>query len=635
MHTVPNPAAERTHLPILVVAGLAVLVIQALRHVGLPMPPLTKALRALGVQRQRSYEMAEQIRAAITHLPRPVGRPPTEPEAAPDGARYTVCLAVRRFLEAHPGAHVTRRKRDGYSPSFRRFILRLRRRGAAGQTLPLPTFAEATGVPLDTLRDWLSGRRTSPASAAPEVVGKDPPVYPAGVIEQVVTLWRQHRGVKLADFPRILAEQHRIRVSVPTLVEILGLSGDRSTARPRKPKPDPEAIRGAIERFFPGAQWVADGKHVTVHIGAQPFSFTWELAVDVFTGAHVGFDIRDAEDGAGIVAALEHGIQTAGAPPLALLLDNRPPTSTDEVSGALEANGVLAMHSTPYRAQNKANVEGAFGLFAQTMPPIGIQPEMAPRELARSALQIALFAYCAGRNHVPRAGLGHRSAAQTYLDAVPTDEEREQALLRLREIQRRIKHRRDADAEREQPIAARWIAELFAEIGVDDPEGRMARSIARHGAAVVAEAIAVLRAKLNDGKSFDNAGRYLAGIATNLAHRNEHLAVYDHAVELRLKAHDELLAPLREQDRQWRDELGLDAYMDRVLDAALDDRPAIDRAYWRRALVQAIERSALHRPIERLHEIVRTVATSYRTPKPDRDVLIAALTELRIRMAAA
>lgn len=503
MNTLPNPAAERTSLPILVVAGLAVLLMQALRNAGLSMPLITEVMRALGVPRQRAYEMAGQIRAAIAQLPRPVGRPSTEPTAAPDDVRYTVCLAVRRFLETHPGAHVARSKRDGYSPAFRRFVLRLRRRGSVAHSLPISTFAEATGVPLDTLRDWLAGRRTPRANVDPQTAGDDPPVYPDGVIEQVVTLWRQTCGVDLRAFARILAEEHRIRVPVSALVEILRLSGDRSTARPRKPKPDPEAIRGAIERFFPGAQWVADGKHISIFVGGQTFHFTWELVVDVFTGAHVGFDIRDAEDGAGIVGAFEQGRQTTGASPLALLLDNRPPTSTDKVSDALDAEGVLAMHSTLYRAQNKASVEGAFGLFAQTMPTIGIQRDMEPRELARSVLRVALFAYCAGRNHVPRVGLGNRSAANTYLDAIPSDEEKETALLRLQEIQRRIQQRRDADAKRQRPIACRWIDELFDEIGVDDPEGRMARSIARHGLTVVAEAIAVLRAKIAAGNSLD------------------------------------------------------------------------------------------------------------------------------------
>lgn len=639
MNTVPNPAAERTSLPLLVVAGLAVLVIQALRDAGLPMPPLTEVVRLLGVPRQRAYEMAEQIREAITHLPRPVGRPPS-PEAAevPDDPRYAVCRAVRCFLETHPGAHVARDARDGYSAGFRRFIMRLRQRGAAGQSLSLPTFAQATGVPIETLRDWLSNRRqprveqddSSPSDDAPP-----PPLYPDGVIDQIVTLWRRTSPVKLAHFARILAQQHRIRMPVRALVEILQLSGDRARARPRKPKPDPEAVRGALERFFPGAQWAADGKHVTVSIGEKTFSFNWELAVDNFTGAHVGFDVRDAEDSVGVINTLESGVQTTGAPPMALLLDNRPSNTTDEVSRAVDDRGALLMHSTLGRAENKASVEGAFGLFAQTMPPIGIKRQLEPRELARSVLRIALFAYCAGRNHVPRAGLGGRSASDAYLDFIPTDDERQWAYQRLLDIQRRIAQRNDANAAREYPACRTMIEDLFREIGIQDPDGCLTHAIAKHGVRAISEAIAILKAKLEAGESFEHAGRYLAGIARNVAERNHHLALYEHALELRLQAQDQMLAPLLERDRKWSATLEPDAYIDHVVDAALGDVPCIDRAFWRRKLINALRQLPPGQLPDRIAGIVRIVATSYQVPKHHRDLLIDALIDAQVEAAAA
>jgi hypothetical protein len=59
---------------------------------------------------------------------------------------------------------------------------------------------------------------------------------------------------------------------------------------------------------------------------------------------------------------------TTGAPSLALLLDHRPSSHTPEVDAALD--NTMRIRATPERPQNKAHVEGAFGLFAQKVPPI-------------------------------------------------------------------------------------------------------------------------------------------------------------------------------------------------------------------------------------------------------------------------
>ena len=70
-------------------------------------------------------------------------------------------------------------------------------------------------------------------------------------------------------------------------------------------------------------------------------------------------------------------------------------------------------------------------------------------------------------------------------------------------------------------------------------------------------------------------------------------------------------------------------------DAVLDDQPYINRAFWRGRLKAAIESLDTATTPQRIHDIVRIVATSFQTPKADRDVLIATLIECRVRVESA
>jgi hypothetical protein len=72
-----------------------------------------------------------------------------------------------------------------------------------------------------------------------------------------------------------------------------------------------------------------------------------ELAIDAATDAAVGISVRDEEDSKAVTEAFESGVETTDEPPIAALLDNRPSNHTPDV-------------------------EGAFGLFAQKVPPIEI-----------------------------------------------------------------------------------------------------------------------------------------------------------------------------------------------------------------------------------------------------------------------
>ena len=634
MKTVPASGPECTPLAPVVVAGLVVLVIQLLRELGLELPSIAEATRRLGVSRQRAYEMTHPIREAIAHLPRPPGRPASDASDSDDehgtDAKLAICTAVRRHLAENPGAHVVREQRDGFSAGFRTFVLGLWHEYE--DRIGLPEFAEAAGVRFETIRDWIGGARgaeVAPASSESDTVVEDAPRLPQGVIEQVVTLWRRCGSIALTDFRRVLLEQHRIDLSIPTLVEILRLSSDRAVARPRKPKPDPEAIRGALERFFPGAQWVADGKQLEVQVGQERFGFSWELVVDGFTGAHVGFDVRDEEDATALIHAIDHGVETTGAAPLAVLRDNRPSNLTSDVEAQLNKSNILSMTSTAGRPENKADVEGAFGLFSQRMPAFSF-PNLEPRRLARTFLVHVLTAYCLGRNHVPRRGLGGKSAARAYQDHVPTADEQEAARERLLEIQRRINEQRKRNARNDEPRCRAFIAEFFARYALEPPTDAMARSIARHGMRALTEALAIVGAYLDDGRTFSFPDRYLEAVTRSIAERNHLQAVYERTLELRIQDQDERLLDLLDQDDDLRSSLESQPYAEAVLQAALNALTLVGWHFWSLRL----ERATVGSSDLFIDHLARIVRTCFRVPRQRRDALTAQLVEIRLRNLA-
>lgn len=93
------------------------------------------------------------------------------------------------------------------------------------------------------------------------------------------------------------------------------------------------------------------------------------------------------------------------------LVDNRPSNHTPEVDAAL--GDTMRIDATPGRAQNKAHVEGAFGLFAQKVPPIEIDTTDS-RALARSLVLLVATTFFRALNRAPRRDRGGVSRADLY-----------------------------------------------------------------------------------------------------------------------------------------------------------------------------------------------------------------------------
>ena len=224
-----------------------------------------------------------------------------------------------RFVLDHPGCVHGAPGRRCYSDPFRRFVLELHERH---NELPLPVFAEAVSIPLGTLEDWLRPGRLEPEDDGDEPTSCADTTVPK--IEMLLDAWRRWSGRALAPFGEHVRRHLQLDFSDAMIGKLLFEHGVRTPKRRRGRTPDEEASRGTFETFFAGAQWVGDGTAIEVLVDGEVHRFNLELMVDAHTGAFVGLDVTDEEDSDAVVSAFDHGVETTDAPPLAVLLDNKP-----------------------------------------------------------------------------------------------------------------------------------------------------------------------------------------------------------------------------------------------------------------------------------------------------------------------
>jgi len=365
-------------LPPSLIAGLLLAAIPLLSALNLPAPTASAVLEAAGASRTTAYKVKAEVEAALPGLLRPPGRPAAPPPETPPDL-CPLLHAVRDFVFNHPGAVGGTAERRRYSDRFRLFVLD---QWDAHRDIGPEALAEAVGVPLPTLKDWLRGER--PQVEAPVNLATIPGPAPAR-IQTVLDGWDRWADKKRGF--RAFCEHVWFHLRVPFgrqhIKDILQAHGVRIPTKRGRP-PDASANRGGFQTFHPGAQWVGDGAELVVMLNGQRFTVNLELLVDADSGAFTGASIRPTEDAAAVTEAFADGVRTTGAPPVALLLDNKPSNHGEEVDQAL--GDTLRIRSRPFVPTDKPHVEGAFGLFAQEGPPmtvIAATPEALAAEIAR------------------------------------------------------------------------------------------------------------------------------------------------------------------------------------------------------------------------------------------------------------
>jgi len=581
---------------------------------GLPMAKVGEVIDATGVSKSRAYELRNAILALLPRLLRAPGRPASEPAATPPALTHELRGELLRFVMDHPGCVHGGAQRRRYTGELRRFVLELYERHAE---LDLPAFADALMLPLGTLEDWLrpgqverDGGVEEPQERASSAA-TDPTVPK---VELLLDAWRRWSGHALAPFGKHMRKHLRLDFSDALIAKLLFEHGERTPKRRTGRSPDEEALRGAFETFFAGAQWVGDGKEVQVVVDGKPHRVNLELMVDAHTGAFVGLDVREAEDSAAVVHAFEAGVDTTGEAPLALLLDNKPCNHTEVVDAAL--GDTLRIRATPFRPQNKAHVEGAFGLFSQRLPELMVHTD---EPLAKQIARLVGLVFFAAFNHKPRHDRDGNSRVELYREPV-TEEQRAEAKARLQARLDKQERARQTRTARLDPMVRERLDRAFERLGLADPERHFRDAIARHPLEDIVDAVAIFEGKQRARTLPEGAdARYLLGIVNNVTHVHEADAITSALLQERLATRDSLLEPLKRRCESIQREHTDDPSCLRVLiDEAMSASRFIERLFWIHTTADLIRRHDDARQRDLFRAAARRIHATFRSPRHER-----------------
>lgn len=538
------PGDESPHLSPATLAGLLLAARPYLDRAGAPVPRAAAILVATGVGKSRAYVERAKVLRALAEDARPLQR-----------ELGALSHRTLRFLMDHPDAVRRSNRRRSYSHAFRHFLILLREEH---QDIPLLAFARAVDVPLPTLRDWLRQAARSEPASCPD----------------------QEHGV----VPRAPGERE--------LAAGTGNRPPRTWARHQTCRRYDRALRGSFKTFFPGAQWVSDGTLLSTQVNGQRYDFNLQLTVDTHTAALVGASIRDHEDCQGVIESFRDGTRTTGEPPLFLLLDNRPSNHAARLAGAVHETTV--MYARKGRPQNKAHVEGAFGLFSHQVPPIHIEAK-EPRELARQVLELVVTTWARTLNHRPRRDRSNRSRVELYRSPHLTAEAGAAAVRAAREyLERRTRPRELSSAQMSRRAL---VADALARLGLDDSRCRLARAIERCPVDAILAGVATYEAKQAAGTlpafaDREAAGRYLLRIVGNIVEEDEGMRIAETLLRRRRDLHAQLIQTLEERHAALPGDASPKALLELLVAEALRTHDQVERRFWLDASVRAIRDAA-------------------------------------------
>lgn len=628
MPVLPDPTLN-SNIKATVVGAIFLLAARLLKQYALDALPSSSVAisKAVGVSKSQAYIMLARLEVACTLLGETPGPATT---TVPEGDLFAVMSAVRDYAFDHPGCVAGRGMRRRYSDDFRCFILGLLQPGQPAQGCTIEQLSQAAGIPLGTLKLWLRGDVVGDAEAEPDGAPRENLEDPAAseltsnpAIKTIITEYEGWSG-DFTSFCDHLQTNLRLSYGRTFVASVLQTLGLRVPTR-RKQLGYAPWSSGTFRRLFPGAQWLGDGTALDIRINGERFAFNLEAIGDVSSNALVGLTVSDAEDQQALLDAFEHALHTTEAQPLSLTLDNKPCNHTDRVCEAVEPTVIIP--ATPGRGQAKAPLEGSFGLFAQTAPPLLVEGSN-PRELARSMLSLVVTLWAWTRNGKPRQRLGGRSPASYYADQKPSAADLAEARAWIDELKSRADKARRTAERRADPIRRQILASALASFGVDDPDERLAISLSRYSMDAILRGVAILGAKVerNTVPIDADIGPYLGGIIRNVDSELELLAMADHLLELRLRHRDLSLAPLELEIATIREQSAPEQYLFALLRRALDAKPDIDFRFFCRHTCEALAKLG-DAASGHLTHLVRITSSYFGASKARRSQLIACLTK--------
>jgi len=643
--------------------------IDILKNLGLPHSKAAAVLEATGATRTQAYAWADRLTALLPTLVRPPGRPPVEPTQATDGGAVrlaNVATDTLRYLYDHPGAARHAGQRLQPSSGFKRHVVELCARHREQSTEKL---AAALGLSASTLREWLrkadvdidvdiDTRGTTPGTPEPEPDPEpetaaepgttaepgtaaepgrpEPETATAKAVREsseqelqlVLDQYRSWEG-SFSAFCEHVATHHAVCLGRTAIASVLEQAGVRRPAKRPGRSPDEHALRHSFVTFFPGAQWTADGTEVTAVVDGQRYVFNLQLSVDTYSAAAVGIDVRDHEDAAAVIASFDEGTSTTGSPPIAFLLDNKACNFTSEVDAA--TGDTLCIPATLGRPQNKAHVEGCFGLFSQQVPALVLGNVNDPKELARQLIELVVRTFFNTLNMRPRTSRGGRSRIALYTSAVPTAEQVEHAKAALQaRLDKQRKSRRTL-RERLDPNTRTAVAAAFGRFKFDDPTGNTLDACAGYPLRDVLDGIAIFQAKQNSARlpvDLDLPSRYLLGIISNRSADREAMALAEALWDERIRARERIFARIETQrDTILSNSDSLQGALASFVEHAFAADLKIERHWWLTSAAEQINKQPGNARRKLFLHTARRIQSCYDVPARDREAASCLLAE--------
>lgn len=619
-----------SHLPIKpsAIAAVLLLALDLAQDLGSTLPSsATEVLTVTSATRSQAYEMRGRLRGLLPALHQTAGRPAiTAPE--PDRA-LAVAKAVRDFLMLHPGTVRVRGTRRTYGDLFQRFVLGLFAPGGVARAMTVEQAADAIGVPLGTLKDWLRTPTNDSPGETQDDHAQHAHVDPllSCAQPQIATLLSEYEAWEgtLSSFCDYARDELRLPFGRTFITDVLIAAGLHKPSSRAEPHQAPWS-RGSMHASFPGLQWFGDGKQLTIDFRGQRFLFNLEANVDAASNAVVGARVTNTEDAQAVIGAFREGLQTTdGQPPLAVTLDNRPSNFAPQIDEALSCTEIL--RATPGRGQAKAPVEGAFGLFEQSLPaPIVLAGE-TDQDIARAFAQQVVTAFFRGRNGRPRRKLAGLTPAQAYDQSSPSPEQISDARKYILERRRREQIARRTREQRADPVRRKLLRDRLVALGIDDPAGEASLSLCGYSMTAILRGLAIYHAKKELGTlpADHDPYRYLGGIIRNVD-ATEHLErTALHLLKLRQRAGDLQLVPLQSQADAILETKSASASASAFVDAALDATSELAFRFWCSQARESLCLLPQDQAIPLYCHITRVVSAASRTQRKRREHLIAVL----------
>ena len=564
------------------------------RKLKLPAPSSSQIIETVGAGKTRAYKLTSTVEQSIEGLSRTAGRPSNQKPEAHQDTGHISRRVVEYIMDNAGCVSMSGKQRRRYSDEFRCFIVNLwekeKEKKEEKENIDTATFAHAAQIPEGTFRQWIGSIQEN-TSENPEMesiseqqnsdceeLDSSARKQSLAQIETLLNAWKNWHG-DFSPFCEHVEKHLRLPFKRTMIAGILEKCGERIPERRSGRSPDEKALRNSFETFFPGAQWTGDGTQVSIEIGSSTFTFNFELMVDTSSSALVGASVRDEEDSDAVIEAFKDGEKSTGGNPLCLLVDLKPCNHTPEVKE--EIGETMLMPSTKGRAQNKAHVEGAFGLMKKTLPDLKINAS-SKKELAQQIAALLVITWARTLNHKPRPQRGNLSRAEQYNAAAPTEQQVKDA---KKLLEQRVEKQRKANETlraRQDPVKIQMLSDAFERFGLIDPNGNLISSIARYPLDAILSGIATFEGKKNSGTLPEDVdGRYLLGIVKNISQTHEGMFTAEILLKERLKAKDCLLAELQSQlEGLKRFQKSPHHLVNSLIKKALETERFIDRIFW-------------------------------------------------------